>query len=287
MPRAIDTFVNVNMGATAPPEWLVRVAEDYFKRRDETFRDISIPELIEAMDRAGVEKAILTATAEEPSPHVLSFPEAHPDRFALSVQVDPRRGMRAIRALERVAREQPVVLARIVPFMINLPPNDKAYYPVYAKCIELGLPIAINTGIPGPPMPGKCQDPMYLDEVCIFFPELTLVMAHGADPWWAVAIRLMLKYRNLYLQTSAYAPRYFPPELIHFMNTRGQDKILFASDHPVLSFERCIKEAQELDLREGVLDQFLYANADRLFFSGRQGANASEEIVAKSEGGQS
>jgi len=54
------------------------------------------------------------------------------------------------------------------------------------------------------------------------------------------------------------------------MNTRGQDKILFASDHPVLSMDRCIKEAQELDLREGVLDKFLYANAEKVFF-GRRG----------------
>jgi predicted TIM-barrel fold metal-dependent hydrolase len=94
-------------------------------------------------------------------------------------------------------------------------------------------------------------------------------MAHGADPWWAVAIRLMLKYPNLYLMTSAYAPRYLPPELIHFMNTRGRDKIIFASDHPVLSMERCIQEAQALDLREGVLDRYLYANASRVFFEGR------------------
>ncbi|MCH8900916.1 MAG: amidohydrolase [Chloroflexi bacterium] len=267
MPRVIDTFVNVSMGSLGRPKYLVRVAEDYFKRGDEMFRDISVSELIEAMDRAGVEKAILTTTAEDPSPHVVSFPQAHPDRFVLSTLVDPRRGMKAVRALERVARELPVVLARITPFMLNLPPNDKVYYPVYAKCIELDLPIAINTGLPGPPMPGACQDPMHLDEVCIFFPELKLVMAHGADPWWAVAIRLMLKYRNLYLQTSAYAPKYFPPELIHFMNTRGQDKIIFASDHPVLSFDRCIKEAEELDLREGVLDKFLYQNAERLFFS--------------------
>jgi predicted TIM-barrel fold metal-dependent hydrolase len=94
-------------------------------------------------------------------------------------------------------------------------------------------------------------------------------MAHGADPWWQVAIRLMLKYRNLYLMTSAYAPRYFPPELIHFMNTRGQDKIMFASDHPVLSMERCMTEAQALDLREGVLDKFLYGNADRVLIGPR------------------
>jgi predicted TIM-barrel fold metal-dependent hydrolase len=281
MIRAIDTFVNVNMGSVARPEWLVRVAEDYFNRTDQIFRDISVPELVEAMDRAGIEKAIITTDAEEPSEHALSFPQTHPDRFVLSLSVDPRRGMTAVRALERMVREEPVVLARITPFMIDLPPNDRRYYPIYSKCIELDLPIAINTGIPGPPMPGKCQDPMHLDDVCVFFPELKLVMAHGADPWWSVAIRLMIKYRNLYLQTSAYAPRYFPPELIHFMNTRGQDKIMFASDHPVLSFERCVKEAEALDLREGVLDKFLYTNADRLFFSERgaaQQAHAAPQV---------
>lgn len=269
MTRAIDTFVNVNMGSVARPEWLIRVAEDYFNRTDQIFRDISVAELVEAMDRAGIEKAIITTDAEHPSEHALSFPQAHPDRFVLSLALDPRRGMTAVRALERMVGEVPAVLARITPFMIDLPPNDRCYYPIFSKCIELDLPIAINTGIPGPPMPGKCQDPMHLDDVCVFFPELKLVMAHGADPWWSVAIRLMIKYRNLYLQTSAYAPRYFPPELIHFMNTRGEDKIMFASDHPVLSFERCVKEAEALDLREGVLDKFLYANANRLFFNER------------------
>jgi predicted TIM-barrel fold metal-dependent hydrolase len=177
--------------------------------------------------------------------------------------------MPAIRELEAVYKNHPVVVARAVPFMINLPPDDRAYFPLYAKCIELDLPISVNTGIPGPPAPGRCQDPMYLDEVCLFFPELTLVMAHGADPWWAVAIRLMLKYPNLYLMTSAYAPRFLPEELIHFMNTRGQDKIIFASDHPVLGMDRCIEEAQALDLREGVLDKYLYANAHHVFFGRR------------------
>jgi predicted TIM-barrel fold metal-dependent hydrolase len=268
--RAIDTFVNVNMGSVERPEWLVRVAEDYFGRADEIFKDIEVSQLIDDMDAAGVEKCIISTSVDNVDPRVLDFPRAHPERFVLSVSLDPRGGMPVIRALERLVRDEPVVLARITPFMIGaIPPNEKEYYPVYAKCIELDLPIAINTGIPGPPMPGKCQDPMYLDEVCVFFPELKLVMAHGADPWWDVAIRLMIKYRNLYLQTSAYAPRYFPPQLIQFMNTRGQDKIMFASDHPVLAFGRCIKEAQELNLREGVLDKFLYSNADRLFFSGR------------------
>lgn len=267
MLRAIDTFVNVNMGSVERPAWLERVAEDYFHRTDDIFKDIQIPELIEAMDRAGVEKCILSTDAEQPAAHVMSFVEKHPEKFVLSVSLDPRRGMSAVRGLEAMVRNTPTVLARITPFMVGaIPPNDKVYYPVYQKCIELDIPIAVNTGIPGPPMPGQCQDPMYLDEVCVFYPELKLVMAHGADPWWDVAIRLMIKYHNLYLQTSAYAPKWFPPQLIQFMNTRGQEKIMFASDHPVLSFERCVKEAEALPLKEGVLDKFLYTNAERLFW---------------------
>ena len=152
--------------------------------------------------------------------------------------------------------------------MIDLPPNDAVYYPVYAKCIELGIPITINTGIPGPPAPGECQHPMHLDRVCLHFPELVLVMAHGADPWWGVAMRLMLKYRNLHLMTSAYSPRYLPAEFVHFMNTRGRDKVLFASDHPALTMERAVGEARALELRPGVLEKYLFENADRVFFRG-------------------
>jgi predicted TIM-barrel fold metal-dependent hydrolase len=267
MPRAIDCWVNVSMGEGIPPEFLKRVAEDYFKRSDEMFKSFTPAELLAQMDEAGVEKAILTTSGDAPSAAVLAFPKADPARFVLSVSVDPRRGMQAVRELEALVRNEPVVLARVTPFMVGqVPPNDPRYFPLYTKCIEWKLPVSINTGLPGPPMPGRCQDPMHLDEVAWFLPELTIVMAHGADPWWDVAIRLMIKYRNLYLMTSAYAPRYFPPELIQYMNTRGKHKILFASDHPVLDFRRCVQEAEALPLRDGVLDLFLYENANRLFF---------------------
>ena len=267
--RVIDPWVNVNMGAQAPPEWLVRVKEDYFRGGADFFRDLSIDEILQVMDANGVEKAILTVDCQAPSEHVLSFCAAHPDRFALAAAVNPRAGMRGCWAFEELARTRPVVMARVVPFQYDLPPDHRLYYPLYVKCIELDLPISINTGIPGPPVPGECQHPMHLDRVCLDFPELRICMAHGADPWWDVAIRLMIKYRHLHLMTSAYSPRYLPPEVIHFMNTRGSDKILFATDHPVLSIERCVGEAKGLDLREGVLDKYLYANAQRLFFSER------------------
>ncbi len=264
--RAIDLWVNATMGRQKQPEFMVRVKEDYFHAGADFFKDLSPAEMLEAMDEAGVEKAIVTTPAEDPVPEVLAFPEAYPERFALAAHMEPRHGMKAIRALEAIVKNQPVVMAKVVPFLLDLAPDDRVYYPVYAKCIELDLPISVNTGIPGPPMPGACQHPLHLDRVCLDFPELELVMAHGADPWWDVAIRLMLKYANLYLMTSAYAPKYFPPELIHYMNTRGQHKIMFATDHPVISMQRCVREAAELDLREGVLDKYLYSNAAGLFF---------------------
>ncbi len=264
--RAIDSWVNVTRGEVGKPDYLVRVAEDYFKQADDFFRNYSIEEMLEQMDSAGVERAILTTNATEPSPHALEFVEKHPDRFSLAAQVDPSMLMTSVRALTAIRRDYPVVLARITPFYLDRPPTDPCYYPIYAKCCELELPLTINTGIPGPPAPGECQNPMHLDRVCLDFPELKLIMAHGADPWWSVAIRLMLKYRNLYLKTSAYLPKYFPPELLHFMNTRGRKKIIFASDHPVIQMTRCLAEAQSLDLRDGVLDDFLYGNAMRVFF---------------------
>jgi predicted TIM-barrel fold metal-dependent hydrolase len=262
-PPAIDCWLNLPVGfGDYRPEFLVRVARDYFKREREIFDPAPLPELLRQMDAAGVERAIVTIDAHNPEPFD-DIVRAFPGKFLPSAVVDPLAGMETLRLIERLATHHGLALVRMIPFMVNRPPNDKAYYPVYAKCIELGLPVSVTTGIPGPPMPAEPQRP--LDEVCLYFPELTLVMAHGADPWWGEAIRLLLKYPNLYMMTSAYAPQYLPAELIHFMNTRGTDKILFASDHPVLSFERCLREAEALPLRDGVLARYLRENALRVF----------------------
>src|SRR5271157_5873024 len=117
--RAIDGWVNVNMGELGRPDYLVQVKENYFKGGDEFFKNLSLEETLAQMDEAGVERAILTTDALHPSPHVLSFPRANPDRFAVSLTLDPRRGMKAIRALEALVRSEPIALARIVPFYID------------------------------------------------------------------------------------------------------------------------------------------------------------------------
>jgi predicted TIM-barrel fold metal-dependent hydrolase len=180
-----------------------------------------------------------------------------------------------LRALESFVRDHPVSYVVVGPSFWGdgmYPPSDAVYYPLYAKCCELDLPLCLNTGIPGPPIPGEAQNPMHLDRVCVRFPELKLCMIHGADPWWDVAIRLMIKYRNLRLMTSAWSPKRLPQSLLHYMSTRGRDRILFATDYPVLSFQRCLDEARKLDLAPEVLSNWLHANAEAFFFPSEKSA---------------
>jgi predicted TIM-barrel fold metal-dependent hydrolase len=262
--------VNVDMGDQKPPDWMVRVKEDTFRADDSMFRSRELPELLEEMDAQGVERAILLTQLSEPSERTLRFVEKCPERFALGVGgLDLLHPMPTLQKLASFVRAHPTAYAVVGPSFWGdgmYPPSDAVYYPLYTKCCELELPLCLNTGIPGPPIPAEAQNPMHLDRVCIRFPELKLCMIHGADPWWDTAIRLMLKYRNLRLMTSAWSPRRLPESLIHFLNTRGQERILFASDSPVLSITRCVGEAAELDLRTGVLDKYLYSNAASFFF---------------------
>jgi predicted TIM-barrel fold metal-dependent hydrolase len=266
-PRAIDCWVNPftpEVAQRQQPEFVVRVAADYFHREAEVRRGTALDEMVAMMDGAGIDAGILTIDAADPGPYA-GMAAQHPGRFLLSAVIDPLQGIEALRTIERLVQKYDVRLIRLVPFLFNRPPNDKVCYPIYAKCIELGVPVSVNTGIPGPPAPAEPQRPLYLDEVCLFYPDLVLIMAHGADPWWGEAIRLLLKYPNLYMMTSAYLPKYLPSELIHFMNTRGQDKVMFATDFPFLPFDRATAAAKALPLRPGALQKYLHDTARRVF----------------------
>jgi predicted TIM-barrel fold metal-dependent hydrolase len=269
-PRPIDGLVNVDMGDRKQPDWMVRVKEDYFKAGDSFFKSPELSELIDDMDAHGVERAVLLASVRATEGRALRFVEARPDRFALAAGgFNLLKPMPTVRALESFVRNHPVAYALVGPSFWGdgmYPPTDAVYFPLYTKCCELDLPLCMNTGIPGPPLPAEPQNPIHLDRVCYRFPELKLCMIHGADPWWDTAIRLMIKYRNLRLMTSAWSPKRLPPSLLHYMSTRGKDRVLFASDYPVLSFERCLGEIANLDLDDEVKQRWLFDNANAFFF---------------------
>src|SRR6478752_7207856 len=244
---AIDCLVNVHFGETEQqPTWMLKVRDDYFKGPDAMFAPVDLSELLDEMDEQGVAKAILMDNLAKPMP--------------------------SLRELTAVVSDLPVAYAVVGPSFWGdgqYPPSDAVYYPLYTKCAEIELPLCINTGLPGPPIPGEAQNPIHLDRVCVRFPELKLCMIHGADPWWDITIRLMIKYKNLRLMTSAWSPKRLPESLLHYMRTRGSNKVIYASDWPVLKMRRVIPEALALNLPADVLDNYLYNNANEFFFVGR------------------
>jgi predicted TIM-barrel fold metal-dependent hydrolase len=272
--KVIDGLVNVHFGETEQqPSWMLKVRDDYFKGPKSMFAPVDLDELLEEMDSQGVQKAILMDSIAKPHVTARKFAQARPDRFALAMGgLDLLKPMPTLRELTGAVADLPVAYAVVGPSFwgdAQYPPSDAVYYPLYTKCAELDLPLCLNTGLPGPPIPGEVQNPLHLDRVCVRFPELRLCMIHGADPWWDVAIRLMIKYENLHLMTSAWSPKRLPDNLLHYMRTRGPNKVMYASDWPVLTMRRLVPEALALDLPSDVLENYLYNNAADFFFKER------------------
>lgn len=230
-------------------------------------RGTTLEQLIQEMDSANVRAGLLTTGFSEGDYEwVISAMEAHPDRFFGAAMVDPRKGMETVGEVERLVKEHDFRIIRMPGLMTGLPYNSPEYYPVYAKCCELGVAVGLNVGLPGPRVPAKSQDPMAIDDVCAFFPDLKIVMAHGGQPWANVCALLMAKWPNLYFMSSAVAPKYVAQEILDYANTRGSEKIMWGSDYPLLTFERCASEIPNMPFRsEEHRRKYQYDNAVRLF----------------------
>jgi predicted TIM-barrel fold metal-dependent hydrolase len=197
---------------------------------------------LDQMDKYGVERAMIgVGTGQADARRAL---KDHPDRFFGAFEVNPNAAMGGVRDLVRAHEELGIKAATAFPAGLcpQVPINDKKFYPLYAKCVELDIPI------------------------CWFFPDLRVVTRHGCEPWTELAVKLMLKWPNLYYSTSAFAPRHYPKAIVNYANTRGADKVMYAGYFPMgLSLERIFKELPEVPLRDEVRPKFLRENAIRVF----------------------
>ena len=175
--------------------------------------------------------------------------------------------MEEIRALVHMSEAYGIKAATAFPagYLPQVPINDKKMYPFYAKCVELDIPVFVCSGIPGPRVPFAPQHVERIDEVCYDFPELRFVTRHGCEPWTALAVKLMLKWPNLYYSTSAFAPKHYPADIINYANTRGADKIIYAGYFPMgLSLDRIMDDMPNVGFKDEVWPKFLRENAVRV-----------------------
>lgn len=191
-----------------------------------------------------------------------------PNRVFLSLEIDPNDITGTVRKIRNIHAEHGLTAVTTFPAGCNpqVPVSDRRYYPIYQTCIDLDLPIIANAGVPGPRVPAACQHVEHFDQVCYDFPELRIVMRHGAEPWEDLAVKLMLKWPGLYYMTSAFAPRYFPQAIIDYANTRGMEKIMYAGYFPAgLTIERMFSELPDVAFRDHVWPNFLRNNAIKVF----------------------
>jgi len=224
-----------------------------------------------ALDAAKVDRGLVCAWWAPEGPllsndEVAALVAAHPDRLVGVASVDLLRPMDAVRELRRCVRKLGLRALRLLPWLWNLPPNDRHYYPLYAECIELGIPFCLQVGHTGPMRPSEPGRPIpYLDEVALDFPELTIVGGHIGYPWHVEMIALATKYPNVYIDTSAYKPSRYPRELVEYLRGHGKKKVLFGSNFPMLSPSDCLDELDTLELSAEARALFLGGNAQRVF----------------------
>lgn len=241
--------------------------------------EIPIEATVSAMDAAGVAFGLLSAWRGPNGMDLVSNDEvagwvrAHPRRFAGLATVDLDRPMEAVRELRRRVREDGFVGLRVVPWLWNAPPTDRRYYPLFAECVELGVPFCTQVGHTGPLRPSETGRPIpYIDQVALDFPELSIVCGHVGYPWTEEMVAVARKHENVYIDTSAYTTKRLPDELIRFMRTgTGQRKVLFGTNYPMIMFDHALDGLDEI-LEDQVRADYLRGNAERVF--GLSGENA-------------
>ena len=220
---------------------------------------------VEQMDKHNIEQAVVGWNEGGSCERAK---ELYPERFHFELSCNPYLGMEEVRRIKRIHADVGLKAITVFPAgtFPQVPIDHKYMFPLYACAEELGIAITLNVGVPGPRIPMMTQKVELLEEICWFFPGLTVVMRHGAEPWDALAVKLMLKWPNLYYSTSAFAPKHYPKSIINFANTRGADKILYAGYFPMgLSLDRIMSDMENVPFKDDVWPRFLRENAIKAF----------------------
>ena len=278
--QAIDAVVNIRTAeALALQPDRRKFYVDKMRVKEETFDGISLEAMLARMDAAGIERSFLIAARVGVKHHpacyhvpyklVADAVQKYPARFSGLAGVDPTEGMDGVRALEKAVREYGFIGAHTYPHWYELAPDHARYYPFYAKCVELDIPIQMQVGqsmVYDPTYPRRSVGrPICIDAIACDFPELKVVGIHVGIPWTDEMIAMAWKHANVYIGCDAHRPTYWPESFIKFMNSYGQDKVIFGTDFPVLDFERTRTDFEAITLKPEVKRKVLRDNALRLY----------------------
>lgn len=201
---------------------------------------------------------------------VAAFCRKHGKRFVGFAGVDPNKGMVALRELETAVKELGLRGLNIQGFENKLHINDPRMYPLYAKCIELDIPVNLHCSINfGAATKMEYGRPLHLDEVMVHFPELRVCASPPGWPWVEELVGVAWRHPNVSIGLVAVRPKYLAVEnsgygaLLQYGNSVLQDRIIFGSAYPMQPVDRAIAEVEALPLKDGVKRKWLGGNAAR------------------------
>ena len=279
--KAIDAVVNIwtREALSHRPDWGDEFFVDKMNAKNALMAGLSLEEMIEKLEEAGIEKAFLIAARagrvglpgcyHMPYSVVADACAKYPERFYGLAGIDPFEGMNGIRAFEDAIKNMGFVGAHLYPHWYELAPDHAKYYPFYAKCCELNVPIQMQVGqsmvYSQEYRTKSVGQPIALDAVACDFPELKLIGIHVGIPWHDEMISMAWKHENIFIGCDAHRPKYWPKSFIHYLNSYGQDKIIFGTDFPVLEFKKTIDDIDALGLKSEVRKKLLRDNVIRVY----------------------
>ena len=230
----------------------------------------SLEEVVADLDRHNVVKAVITGRdcettygAKSNNGSVVEFVNKYPGKFIGFAGLDPHKGMKAVYDLKNAVAQQGMKGAAIDPYLAQIYVNDAKYYPIYAKCCELEIPVIITTG-PATMVPNAVMDhvaPRYIDFVARDFPDLKIIVSHGGYPWVNEMIMVAQRNKNVYVELSEYELSTQSEAYIQAINTIISDKVLYASAHPFVDFKEALKTYEKLPMNSEVRQKVMYSNA--------------------------
>lgn len=256
-----------------------RHVEAAVKKFGRTIELRTFEQMLDEYARCDVEKLVLFAWDAETTSHmprvtnefVAKVADQYPERIIGFASVDPHKKS-AVKDFEYAIRELSLVGLKLHPQVQAFEPNDPAYYPLYSKCVELGVPVTFHTGSTywGAGLEGgggiklRFSDPMLLDDVAADFPDMKLIMAHPGWPWQDEQLAIATHKNNVYIDLSGWSPKYFQPLLITYMTKMIPQKFLFGTDYPMLSPQRWLLDFEGLGLSSEIKSMVLRENAKNL-----------------------
>lgn len=280
---AIDTHVHAEVSCCQPPDLFGKefddAADKYFGTVLRQGRRPTIPETIDYYRERKIGFVMFTVDAESqmgrrriPNEEIAEFAANNRDIMIAFASIDPHKGKMGAREARRLIEECGVRGFKFHPTVQGFYANDRMAYPLYEVIAEYGLPAIFHSGHSGigSGMPGggglrlKYSEPIHLDDVAADFPDMKVVIAHPSWPWQDEALSICLHKPNVYIDLSGWSPKYFPPQLVQYANSLLKERMLFASDFPLIRPDRWLEDFHKAGFKPEVHQLLLKDNAVRL-----------------------